>query len=186
MAEETPASKAALAAAAAAAGQPTPKTAAPRKTGTSTVAVACKLPNGMLLQNCEMMEVSVPLPGSGYITQKEGRRVGPVVRLNGFAYPLGIPKAAPTWPIVGGYGITPDVDEAFMTKWMHDHRNDDVVTNRLIFICDSVQLAMGRAAEQEEIPSNLDGIDPEHPEKYVRDRNAKVMLEKGDLNEKAA
>jgi hypothetical protein len=101
-------------------------------TKASRVIVGCKLPNGLHLD----------------LKDKSGevRRV----TING----------ANSARIVGGYGLTHDVDAEFMTDWFKRNHKHPAVLNRSIFIHAEEASARAIAKEQAEVTTGLQAIDP--------------------------
>lgn len=132
----------------------------PTKTG-ETVTVACKMPHGLELRVFDMVDKRVIAPGgSGTYTVKEAVERKTRVRLNGFAHPQD--KAAIA-SVVGGYGLTFNVDKAFFDLWMEQNKDSDVVQNGLIFAHVRRENAEGKAREQKELKSGLERLDPAKP-----------------------
>lgn len=128
-----------------------------------TVTVGCKMPNGFILQNFELVDVWEAGP-SGGTTVKRARRVPGEYILKGFAVDFTkISKGVmPLHQISGGYGLTPGVPRDFWDKWLEDHKRDPIVTNQLIFAASTQERAFDKAREQGEIKSKLEPLDPDN------------------------
>jgi hypothetical protein len=119
------------------------------------VAVGCKLPHGIVLRlykptsqnDSNGKEITVfvadgdPVTLNGTNADKKGGRV------------------------VGGYGLTENVDADFMDAWMTQNPNFPAVKNGLIFVAPRVDKARDQAKEQTEV-RGIETIDPEHPERH--------------------
>ena len=113
-----------------------------------TVTVACKLPNGIVLDIRD--EVGVTLKA---------------VTLNGSRHrvrPDGMPIFA--WEVHGGYGLTPNVDQEFWDEWSKSNATYGPFKQGLIFALPKLDSAISKAREQEELktglePLNVDGKD---------------------------
>lgn len=101
-----------------------------------TVTVACKLPNGLLLE-----------------LQGEER-----VKLAGTAVPWGVAPRD-----VGGYALTHNVDADFFARWLSVYKDYTPVKRGLIFAYPKSQDAQARALEMKNEKSGLEPIDPEKP-----------------------
>ncbi len=97
-----------------------------------TVIVGCKIPNGLHLD----------------VKERGGdvRRV----TING----------ANSAMIVGGYGLTHNVDSDFMAEWFKKNQKHPAVLNKEIFIHGDEASARSIAKEQREITSGLQALDP--------------------------
>lgn len=131
---------------------------------TNTVTVACKLPSGIILRVFQMVEHSEPVMGGGSKKVKVAHQMGKSVRIRGFAVPFG---ATPAVPIVGGYGLTPNVDAEFFDLWLKQNADSEIVQNNLIFAHEKQADAAAQAAEQAEIRSGLEPIDPKRLPKGI-------------------
>lgn len=105
------------------------------------VAVACKLPHGLVLQVYQHEPPAPAVP------------VGDAVTLLG----------ANADGAVGGYGITENVDSAFYAAWMNQNKQFPAVRAGLIFAADTADKARAQAAEQARILSGFEGVNPEKP-----------------------
>jgi hypothetical protein len=102
------------------------------------VTVACKLPKGLILEIA-------------------GR---PRVTVNGFSTPYGV---VPQHTIIGGYGLTPNVDADFFEEWMMLNEGLDLVKNRFIFAYPKTADASANAKEMAAEKSGLEALDPDNP-----------------------
>jgi hypothetical protein len=109
-----------------------------------------------------MIEVREARPGGGYETAKRAMQSGETVRLRGFAHEI---NKSPDWPIVGGYGLTFNVDADFMTKWLTANADLDMVKNGLIFIHEKPEYVQKQAREKRDLRS---GLEPGRPDKFVK------------------
>lgn len=110
------------------------------------VTVACKTPMGLILE-------------------LKGR---PQVTIKGFSIPYG---TVPSYPLVGGYALTPNVDADFFEEWMKVNANLDLVRKHFIFAHAKSSDASAQAREMAAEKSGLEPIDPDKPadgiEKFV-------------------
>jgi hypothetical protein len=139
-----------------------------------SITVACKIPNGLILRNFNMVEDHEPVLGGGTRAYKKAVQVGEPVKINGPATPHG---QAPLVTIVGGYALTQGVDEEFFNKWIEDNKTHPAVVNRLIFAHSKPEMVTGAAKENEKRTSGLEGINPDgdaRVSKSVRKMDNKV------------
>lgn len=112
-----------------------------------TVTVALKLPNGLVLELKENKELGL-----------KGRPEVYVAR--GSALPYGV---ASEFSIVGGFGLTPNIDADFFAEWLVRNANLSVVKEGLIFAHAKASDASVQAREFAELRSGLEALDPEKP-----------------------
>ena len=119
----------------------------------ATVTVACKLPNGLVIQNEQSREENEPVLGGG--TRKVTRFYpkGDPVKLNGYAAPFG---QAPKCLVVGGYALTPGVDAEFWEEWWAFHQQDDLVRNKILFAYERQDRTEAVAREHRSTKSGLE------------------------------
>src|ERR1700720_1596082 len=98
-------------------------------TGTSTVVVGCKIPNGIIMREFRMMETAIRLP-MGVVTEKIGRETGKRFTVRGPALAFG---KIPNIPIVAGYALTVGVPRDLAETWFEQNADADIVRNQLIF-----------------------------------------------------
>lgn len=127
-----------------------------------TVTVACKLPNGLVLQLFEWIDVPQPGPG-GIRMVKESVRVGQryIVRGNRFAY-----GQIPDFRITdnnNGYGLTQHIPRDFWDKWIEQNKDADYVKSKLIFAHARQVDTIAEAYENQKRKSGLEPIDPAKP-----------------------
>jgi hypothetical protein len=65
--------------------------------------------------------------------------------------------------IIGGHGITRNVDKAFFDEWLKTNKDSDVVKNELIFAHEKDASTAAEANEKEDNRSGFEGINPEAP-----------------------
>ena len=130
-------------------------------TAGAKVIVASKLPHALLLHVDEPHENLVNTP-SGSRTVVEYRKGHVQVRINGNAYPVGIPpegfREKPD--MSGGYALTYDVDKDFWDAWMGQHKTDPMVVNKLIFACEKIDTTRGKTKEWASLRTGFEPIDP--------------------------
>lgn len=139
-----------------------------------TVTVACKLPGGLLVQLCEMEEVAEQVMGGGSRMVRRARRVGPLVKLNGFANPVNDKPKTLTY---GGYGLTYGVPKDLFEEWLAQNADLDAVRTGLVFAFDEPDDAKEAAVERKETRSGLEPLDPK-----ARHRIGPFTVEEAKVN----
>lgn len=151
---------------------PEVQSAAPSRSG-ATVAVACNVPQGLLLQLYEMEESSEQVMGGGWRSVRRAKKVGTPVRIRGPAIPIGF---AIRKRIVGGYAITRGVDADFFNTWLEQNKDSDVVRNRCIFAHKSDTDGMAR--EHRGVTSGYEPLDPKGDPRRPKPRQEMTGIEK--------
>lgn len=135
------------------------KVTKPGKSG-ALCSVGLKLPNGLSLRLQHQ------------VVQPDPRRDGTMgtiqmwmpdyskeeVILSGNAVPHG---AQPKCLIVGGYAITTGISLDFMTAWMKQNKDLELVKNGLIIVHEKKSHLTGQANEQQSIKSGLEALVPD-------------------------
>jgi len=124
----------------------------PQPTSSATITVACKIPNGLILQLCKPMDRSEPVLGGGRKNVKEWHPYGDKVKVHGPARPFG---ANPVTRVVGGYALTEGVPARFFAQWLEQHKDDAVVTNQMIIGHENTEYLVGWAKERKGLLSGL-------------------------------
>lgn len=125
------------------------------------VTVACRVPNGLRLRLFRFEEASELVLGGGTRTYQrsipitKGDKPLEVV-VHGPSIPMGF---APSYLIVGGYALTPNIDKDFFEAWMEQNRNTDLVRNKMIFCQEHTQDAQAQAQEQKDVRSGMEPMD---------------------------
>lgn len=65
--------------------------------------------------------------------------------------------------VIGGHGITYDVDAEFFDAWMEAHADHAMVRNGFIFAHDKAADTKAEAAEKEDNATGLEAVDPDAP-----------------------
>lgn len=141
--------------------------AKPQRSG-QTVTVACKLPNGMILQHWKMQTFHDPVLGGGHREVQRSVEDGAPIKVHGPAVPFGL---VPKFLIVGGYALTTGVSKDFWDKWLHQNRNHDSVVNRCIFAMPTMDAAQGQADDLTDVQSGLQPIVPDKDKRVPRTSN---------------
>ena len=133
-----------------------------------TVVVACKIPNGLVLQLQEPMERLVDTP-RGPEKVKYMVKGGRQYTVRGPGYPVGtLPKGfaqyKPTPMIEGGYALTTGIPKDFWEKWFEQNKLADYVVppdgaeHGMIFAYDDIDSVAAVAREQEKLLSGNEPI----------------------------
>lgn len=142
----------------------------PRSRSGEKVTVACKLPNGVVMQLFKKGEFRMAMPGGHFEVAEQS-----------VPDPDHPPITAVGWRgtdgklahgTIGGYGLTPNVPLEFWEKWLEQNKGTQIVVNRLIFAHGSHDHISGQAKEQKALRSGLEPLDMKRETKIV---NGKVM-----------
>lgn len=144
-----------------------------------TVTVACKVPNGYILQCWQRVNSTEPSP-SGAREIEIAQKVGEPITLNGPARPL--TGGVSPYPIIGGYGITYNVPKDIWDKWLADNAEADVVKNHQIFAYEKRERAEDRAKDQKSVRSGMEPLDADgrNADKSPRDPRMLRGIKKHD------
>ncbi len=85
---------------------------------------------------------------------------GLVVDIDGYTVTLNGANAS---NIVGGYGLTENVDKAAFEKWLKAHADQPYVKNELIFAQAKTNSAESKAKENAAVKSGLEGLPQNNP-----------------------
>src|SRR6516164_8653751 len=117
------------------------------------VTVACKIPNGLLLQhNHHRVKQRIPMPGGLFAKEMLAVRTGEQVKINGNRPPQG---EAPRWPIVFGYGLT-EVDAEWWEEWWAHNQDFPPVKAHLLFAWEKAEDTKAEAKEHRDTKSGLE------------------------------
>lgn len=162
-----------------------------------TVTVACKLPNGLVLQCFDWIDVPQPGPG-GVRNVKEAVRVGPRYIVRGNRIPFGVMPDFRMTDANNGYALTTNIPEDFWDKWLEQNKDADYVRNKLVFAHRRQVDVIAEAHENQKRKSGLEPIDPVRPpvrqvgtdeelaEKMNIDARAPTPINRGISNRDAA
>jgi hypothetical protein len=70
--------------------------------------------------------------------------------------------------IIGGYGLTHNVDQAFWEAWKKTHADFEPLKQGLIFAQEKENNARAEAEDKQAIENGFEGIDPNKPGKKVK------------------
>lgn len=158
----------ARAAAQTAAAPAAPAIHTPKKSGKDVVIVACKVDIAFLELEA-FVETQVDEN-----TQTGPRKIPQWVRtgekhiVRGVAYPNGnIPKGFHGRPeMIAGFAITRDVPRKLWDTWAHQHREDDMVKNGLIYAYEDFDKVQGVAHDNIKLVSDLAPLIPPDEESH--------------------
>lgn len=131
--------------------------AKPITTGTETVTVACKLPNGLILRVFDMVETQEAVQG-GYRTVKIARPKGNSITIKGYLekYNPALPPAA----VSSSFALTSGVPKDFWELWLSQNADLEAVVKGHIFAADHHNTVKSMTREREDLRSGLEPIDP--------------------------
>lgn len=161
-----------------------PKLADRKPTASSTTCiVGCKLPNGIILQLSEMQDSHENAPMGGARVVKIGRKVGEQFTAKGNRVPVGSDgqRMIPDYLILGGvdagYALTHGIPREFMERWMEQHKDSDLVKNKMVIIANDEASIRSIAKENEEVKSGLEPLDPANPPRSIG-RHSSIRFQK--------
>jgi hypothetical protein len=125
-------------------------------TGTATVVIGCKLPNGIMLRQFRMVKKTRNI-GGHYFEEEMAEDTGRRFTVRGPAVPF---AQIPNIQIVGGYALTPGVPQDLAEIWFEQNKDADCVVNQLMFWEIDVDRAAARARELNAVRSGLEPVDP--------------------------
>lgn len=129
----------------------------PVVTGTATVCVACKLPQGHRARLHKWVENKVVNAAGMEQTVRQSVPTGVEYVFKGNAHEQ---TEGPRVENAGGYGLTFGIPLDFWEAWKEQHKDLDLVRDRLIFAHEARSHAIGIAKDQREIQTGLSRIDP--------------------------
>lgn len=128
------------------------------KSRTGFVTVACKIPNGILLQLSTMEKNSEPVMGGGHRDVQIGRKTGPKYLVRGPRLKHG---EVPNFVMAGGYALTVGVvPEDFWNEWIRQNHDADIVKRELIFAHKSVDDVESQAENNAGLLTGLEPLNP--------------------------
>jgi hypothetical protein len=128
----------------------------------ATVTVASKLPFRLELQCCVKRTQQRRFQGEVW-TEEVYFKDGPIVTINGTAYPNGqVPEGyRPRPKTVGGYALTPNVPKDLFDAWLAENKDSAMIKNRLVFGYEQKDAVDGRARENTDVDSGLGPLIPD-------------------------
>ncbi len=136
-----------------------PKPAVPNATRTpksaTSYTVACKLPNGIMLQLHREEMVRVPVLGGGIVMEKQSRPSGDPIKVFGNRAPFG---EQPRAPVVASYALTHNVPADHWEQWLRENADSSLVRERIIFAYPTADEAIGVAKENKAVLSGLEPL----------------------------
>lgn len=124
----------------------------------NTVAIACRLPHGFILQAQEPFEVAEPTQSDPTRKVVRHRFTGQKIRVVGFAVSRDPADERERQTVVNGYGITPDVPKELWDKFAHDNADWEPLKLGLVAAHTNEARAKGYAREGVAGLSGLEGI----------------------------
>lgn len=124
----------------------------------ATVTIGCKLPNGLVLESGYTVEHGNVVRTAGYKRLKLNGANQNRFQIVNNVREMSNPKA----PLHFEPGITENVDEAFFDKWVIDHRDSNIVRNKLVWKVKNRTEAKARAIGETQ---NDFGMEPRDPTK---------------------
>ena len=131
------------------------------KTGSSTVTVGCRIPNGLVLRLFDMEDHDEQLMGGGV---KTVRRAVPSarlpVKLNG---PARFQGKDAEYQILHGVGLTHNVDAEFFAESQRKNRRASYADPKMLFAQAKSAEAEAEAKDKRSLMSGLERFNPDKP-----------------------
>jgi hypothetical protein len=124
-----------------------------------TVTVACKIPNGLVLQTYDWETVTIPVMAGGVKDVKMAKATPWTQRLNGPARKLGQDVGH---TIVHGAGLTHGVDADMFAVWLSQYKDTEIVRNGLVFAQVKAADTVAQANEHRNEKSGFEPVDPKN------------------------
>jgi hypothetical protein len=132
------------------------------KTG-ETIAVGCKLPNGIELRVFRKEMVSEPVMGGGVREVPLAVEIGRI-KLKGWWNNFGRHK--PKEAVEAAYAVTTGVDKALFEKWRSDNKDSELVRNNIVIAHQSDEVVRKKTDEMNSsVPSGAEPLDPSMQQK---------------------
>jgi hypothetical protein len=140
------------------------------------VIVACKVPNGLILQNHRMIDDFEPVFGGGSRPIRKAEKLGDPIHIIGPARSINADPEAKR--VISGFALTYNVPKAAFEQWMKDNAQLDVVKNRMIWAYDNEHKVSDAAKDLKGLRSGLEAINTESKKpdgSYVDPRMSKQI-----------
>ena len=123
------------------------------------VTVCCKIPNGVILQ-CWKMVDQTEQTLQGPRSVKVAERLPESYKINGNSRHRGADSALNQIELSGGYALTRNVPKDFWDLWLSQHKDMEIVRNRLIFAFAKAEDVKSEARNCEKLTSGLEPLTP--------------------------
>lgn len=159
--------------------QPADATPSSPTSGTDTLTICCKMPNGLRLVLHREEEYDEPMFGGG---NKRVKRYLPIPDTE--VVLRGPGRAISTMPAdqidqfaPGGYGLTPGVPRSWWESWLKWNGDSHIVRNKIVFASPDTPRAAAQAREQREVQSGLQPVDPQNIHKRIPRARGEPIIE---------
>lgn len=125
--------------------------------GRDTVTVACKLPHGLVIQACAMIDADELVQGGGTRRISKAQRLPDTFVVKGNSFPE---QAGPRGPFESGYALTPGCPKDLWDRWLEANKANPFVLNKLVFAHSEDRSAAAEARENEKRLSGFERLDP--------------------------
>lgn len=123
-----------------------------------TVAVACKIPHGIIIQAYSKVTEHEPVVGGGMRAVDRYRPVGSQYKVHGTLAKVG-QRAPYIRDNSGGYAITEGIPLETWESFMQHNKDSAFVTNHLLFGHEKLDTVMGWANEHKAVRTNFEHLD---------------------------
>ena len=133
----------------------------PAKRTGRTVVVACKIPNGLILQLQRKIQHTQKTMQGPY-TEEIFVKVGDEHAVRGPAAPVGqFPRGYRPPEVVGGYALTRNIPADFWEQWIEQNKDAPYVHGGMIFAHNRRDDTAGQAFDQSELKSGFEPLTPD-------------------------
>lgn len=132
----------------------------PLATGTQTVTVACKLPQGHRARLFAKHEIQSTTPAGVIQTVTQFQPTGEEFVFRG---PQHAQNEGPRVVTAGGFALTFGVPADFWDSWYAQHKDHDLVKSGLIFSQGRKADTIDAAKERKDLRTGLERVDPSKP-----------------------
>lgn len=134
----------------------------PRSGG--TVTVACKLPNGLVLQTSTKTEVQEQMYGGGVRMVDQWLRDPDGYTLYGPALSVEtMQRGDIPFVSVSGFALTPNIPQDFWERWLEQHKHMDIVTKGLVFAFSKDEDVRAKARELAGLKTGMEPLNADDP-----------------------
>jgi hypothetical protein len=143
------------------------------KTGTDTVTVGSKLPNGLVLRLYDETTVHEPVMGGGTRAVKAYRANGREFTINGTGVMWGQQRP---FQMAWGAALTPGVPRDLWERWCDQNKGCAVLENGLVFAATKSADVVAKAKDSKGQKTGLEPLDPTQPMKVGRGATAMQVV----------
>lgn len=147
---------------------------------TGFVTVACKIPQGLILQLCQRTTYFEDTP-SGTRERVRFDKCGKRYVARGTSYPNNPPAGYAPRPImIGGYALTQNIPADFWEEWQEQNRASAFIENHMLFAFPSLADVRSAALEHKDVVSGFEPIIPDKDWRIPKPVGSMTPIETAD------